>query len=270
MMGLFCIHLFVPLYIGASGMQAQQTAVETIAHNLANMGTTGYKRRRSANQDLLYVQRRRVGSTTSAGGDIVPTGMDVGLGVKAVGIYPILEQGAPSQTYHPYHLAIQGNGYFQVLMNDGSIAYTRDGTFDLNATGVIVNRDGLVLQPGITIPQNQASVTINGIGQVIVEIDGQVPLQTAGQITLANFINPSGLQAIGDNLLKETPSSGPPIVGNPGDVGFGTLLQRHVEGSNVNPVSEITNLIMAHRVYEMNAKVIQTSDKMLDVMNQLR
>jgi flagellar basal-body rod protein FlgG len=270
MIGLFCIHLFMPLYIGASGMQAQQSAVETIANNLANMGTTGYKRRRTANQDLLYIQRRRVGSLTSVGGDVVPTGMEIGLGVKTVGIYTVNEQGSPTQTSHPYHLAIQGNGYFQLLMPDGSISYTRDGTFDLSPNGVIVSRDGLVVQPGITIPQNTINITINTIGQVIAQIDGQIPLQTVGQLSLASFINGNGLQSVGDNLLRESPSSGAPIVGNPGDPGFGTLLQNYIEASNVNPVTEITNLITAQRAYEMNAKIIQTSDKMMDTMNQLR
>lgn len=262
--------LFLPLYISATGMQAQQTQVETIAHNLANMNTTGYKRRRAANQDLLYIQRRQVGSQSSNDSTTLPTGMDIGLGVKTVGVYSVNEQGVPLQSNHTYHLTIQGNGFFQVLMPDGTIQYTRDGTFDLNSQGIIVTRDGLIVQPGITIPTNTLNVTINSTGQVIVQIDGQIPLQTVGQINLATFINPNGLRQVGDNLLQETPSSGAPIVGNPGDVGFGTLLQGYLETSNVNPVTEITNLITAQRGYELNSKVIQASDQMLASMVQLR
>lgn len=264
-----CLSLFVPLYIGASGMQAQQNAVETIAHNLANMNTTGYKRRRVAQQDLLYVKRREVGSVTStAAGTIDPSGNEVGLGVKTVGTYVINEQGVPLQTTHPYHLCIEGPGYFQIQMPDGSIAYTRDGSFDLNATSTIVTRDGLTVLPGITIPQNTLSVTINAEGEVMAKIDGQVALQNIGQFEIVTFPNNNGLNSIGNNLLLESPASGSPIVGAPKSPGFGGVLQSYIEGSNVNPVSEITDLISAQRAYEMNSKIIQAADQMMTTMSQ--
>jgi flagellar basal-body rod protein FlgG len=264
------ILFFVPLYIAASGMQSQQNNVEAIAHNLANMSTTGYKRRRVSQQDLLYIRRRSPGSTTSNAGTLAPSGLEVGLGVKSVGTYKVLEQGVPTQTFNPYHLTIQGEGYFQVQRADGSIAYTRDGSFGLSPERVIVNKDGLTVQPGITIPQNALGVNINEQGEVFARIDGTVGEQRVGQIELATFPNPGGLEDIGDNLALETPASGTPLLGTPGGSGYGTLLQSYLEGSNVNPVSEITGLIMSQRAYEMNTKVIQAADQMLSSIGQMR
>ncbi|MFM2045327.1 MAG: flagellar basal-body rod protein FlgG [Pseudomonadota bacterium] len=258
------------LNIGATGMLAQQLNVETISNNIANMTTTGFKRQRAEFQDLLYQNMRRVGSASSDAGTIVPAGVQVGAGVKAAAVYRINEQGNITPTGNVLDVAINGQGYFQVELPNGQTAYSRAGSFQLNAEGTIVTADGYTVQPGITIPQNAVDITINPNGEVLVKLDGQVEPQNVGQLQLAVFANPVGLEAIGDNLLLETPASGQAIAGNPGEPGIGRLMQQALETSNVNIVSEITNLITAQRAYEMNSRVISTTDQMMQAVNQLR
>ena len=258
------------LDIAGTGMQAQSTNVEVISNNIANMTTTGFKRRRTEFQDLIYQNLRRVGSNSSDAGSVVPAGAQVGLGVKTAAIYRISEQGNLQQTSNSFDLAIRGNGYFQVTLPSGDTAYTRDGTFSLSPQGEIVTSDGLVVQPGITIPTNATGVTINSAGQVQATIGGQTAPSTVGQLQLATFPNEAGLDAQGDNLMLQTSASGNPVSGAPSSPGFGSVLQGFVETSNVNVVSEITNLITAQRAYEMNSKVITTSDQMLSTLTNLR
>ena len=258
------------LDIAGTGMQAQQTNVETISNNIANMTTTGFKRRRAEFQDLIYQDLRRVGSNSSDSGTIVPSGAQVGLGVKTAAIYRINEQGNLQQTSNSLDLAIQGNGYLQVTLPSGDTAYTRDGTLALAADGTIVTADGYSVAPGITVPTNAQSITINASGQVQVTLAGQTAAQTVGQIQLATFPNEAGLDAQGDNLLLQTAASGNPTTGNPGVSGFGSVMQGYIESSNVNVVTEITNLITAQRAYEMNSKVITASDDMLQTLTNLK
>jgi flagellar basal-body rod protein FlgG len=258
------------LDIAATGMQAQQTNVEVISNNLANMTTTGFKRQRAEFQDLIYQNLRRVGSSSSDTGSIVPSGAQVGLGVKTAAIYRIGEQGNLQQTSNTLDLAIQGNGYFQITLPSGETAYTRDGTFGLSASGTIVTADGYIVQPGIQVPTTATGITINTAGQVQATIAGQTAPQTVGQLQLAIFPNDAGLEAQGDNSYLQTAASGQPVTGNPAATGFGTVMQGFIETSNVNVVTEITNLITAQRAYEMNSKVITTSDDMLSTLTNLR
>src|ERR1700753_4018117 len=258
------------LDIAGTGMQAQQTNVEVISNNMANMTTTGFKRRRREFQDLIYQNMRRVGSNSSDTGTLVPSGAQVGLGVKTAAIYRINEQGNLQQTSNTLDMAIQGNGYFQVTLPSGDTAYTRDGTFGLAADGTIVTADGYVVQPGVQIPSNATAVTVNQSGQVQVSLDGQTAPSTVGQLQLAVFPNDAGLDAQGDNLFLQSAASGNPATGTPGSPGFGTVLQGFVEASNVNVVTEISTLITAQRAYEMNSKVITTADEMLSTLTNLR
>jgi flagellar basal-body rod protein FlgG len=258
------------LGIAATGMIAQQRNVEVISNNLANINTTAFMRRRPEFHDLLYQNLRRVGSTSADAGNIVPTGVQIGLGSKLAAVYRIHTQGNLSATDNPFDLAIQGKGYFQVELPSGDIGYTRDGTFQLNAAGQIVTHDGLLVQPGIAVPEDALDVTINASGEVLAKVEGQVELQNVGQLEVATFPNEAGLEAMGDNLLLETPASGAPIVSTPQQPGFGGILQGFLETSNVNAVEEITNLISAQRAYEMNSKVIQTSDEMMATLSNTR
>ena len=258
------------LDIAGTGMQAQQTNVEVISNNIANMTTTGFKRQRPEFQDLIYQNLRRVGSNSSDSGSIVPSGAQVGLGVRTAAIYRINEQGNLQQTSNTLDMAVQGNGYFQVTLPSGETAYTRDGTFGLGADGTIVTADGYVVQPGIQIPSNATGVTVNQSGQVQVTLSGQTTPTTVGQLQLAVFPNDAGLEAQGGNHYLQTAASGQPVTGNPGSPGFGSVMQGFIETSNVNVVSEITNLITAQRAYEMNSKVITTSDDMLSTLTNLR
>jgi flagellar basal-body rod protein FlgG len=258
------------LDIAGTGMQAQQTNVEVISNNIANMTTTGFKRRRAEFQDLIYQNLRRVGSSSSDTGTVVPSGAQVGLGVKTAAIYRIDEQGNLQQTSNSLDMAVQGNGLFQVTLPSGETAYTRDGTVGLAADGTIVTADGYTVQPGIQVPSNATAVTVNTAGQVQVTLSGQTAPQTVGQIQLAVFPNDAGLDAQGDNLYLQTAASGQPVTGNPATPGFGTVMQGFIETSNVNVVTEITNLITAQRAYEMNSRVITTSDQMLSTLTNLR
>ena len=258
------------LGIAATGMLAQQRNVEVISNNLANMNTTGFMRRRTEFQDLLYQNLRRVGSTSSDAGDVVPTGVQIGLGVKLAGVYRIHAQGNLAATDNPFDLAIQGKGFFQIQMPDGELAYTRDGTFQLNDQGQIVTHDGYLVQPTIAIPEDAVDITINQSGEVLVKQQGQVDLQNVGQLELAIFPNEAGLEAVGGNLFRETAGSGAALTGVPQTPGFGSVLQGFLETSNVNAVEEITNLISAQRAYEMNSKVIQAADEMLATISNVR
>jgi len=258
------------LSTAATGMQAQQLNVEVISNNIANMNTTGFKRQRAEFQDLLYTSIERMGVTSSDNGTIVPTGVQVGTGVKAGSVYRITEQGNVNQTGNGYDLALQGEGYFVIQLPDGTNAYTRAGNFSVGPDGQVVTEDGFIVSPGIAVPEEAVEVTINAVGTVQAKLAGQVEYQDLGQIDLARFINPPGLDAIGDNLFLESPASGPANLGTPGAVGFGTVLQGFLENSNVNAVNEISALILAQRAYEMNSKVITTSDEMLGVTSQLR
>ena len=258
------------LDIAATGMLAQQRNVEVVSNNLANMNTTAYMRRRPEFHDLLYQNLRRVGSQTSDAGDIVPTGVQIGLGVKLAAVYRVHEQGNLSSTDNTLDIAIQGDGFFAVTLPSGETAYTRDGGFQRNQNGEIVTHDGYPLADGITIPANAIDVSISASGLVEVKIENQTALTQVGQIQLATFQNEAGLEAIGDNLFIETPSSGAATTGNAGAVGFGNILQGFLETSNVNAVEEISNLISAQRAYEMNSKVIQTSDEMMGSLSNLR
>ncbi len=258
------------LDIGATGMLAQQLNVDVISNNIANMTTTGYKRQRAAFADLIYQNIDRPGSTSSDSGTTVPAGLQLGLGVRAGSVYRMHSQGALRITENPLDLAITGEGFFQIELPSGDTAYTRDGTFQINENGELVTVQGYLVDPGITIPQDAIDIDINQQGEVLVSLPGQVAVSNVGQIQLANFINPTGLEAVGDNLFLETEASGTPITGNPGQDEFGSLRQGAVEQSNVNVVEEITDLISAQRAYEMNSSIISTSDEMLQTITQLR
>ena len=258
------------LSIAATGMLAQQLNVEVVSNNIANINTTGFKRQRAEFQDLLYQNLRRVGSASSDAGTVVPSGIQIGVGVKTASVYRITEQGDLTVTENSLDMAIQGKGYFRVELPDGTTGYTRAGSFQLSAEGEIVTADGYRLLPGIAIDPQATAVSINASGEVIVKIAGQVAPQTVGQIDLATFANEAGLEAIGDNIYLETAASGDPTTGVAGSAGFGMIRQGFLETSNVNVVAELTNLITAQRAYEMNSKVIQTSDEMLGTLTQLR
>lgn len=258
------------LHIAATGMLAQQTNVEVTSNNLANMTTTGYKRRRAEFQDLIYQNLRRVGSQSSDTGSVLPSGAQVGLGVRTAAIYRISEQGNLQQTENRFDLAIRGNGFFQITLPSGEVAYSRDGTFALSPEGTLVTAEGYVVQPGITIPAAARDVTINTSGEVLARLDGQVAPQNVGQLQTAIFANEGGLEAVGDNLFLATPASGQPQAAAPGQPGHGTVMQGFIETSNVNTVQEITALITAQRAYEMNSRVITASDEMLSTLTRLK
>ena len=256
------------LDIAATGMQAQQTYVDVTSQNLANINTTAYKLQRPEFTDLLYQNQRSAGANSSDNGTIVPTGIQLGTGVRLAAIDRNTSQGTLEQTAAPLDMAIQGRGFFQVTMPDGSISYTRAGGFQVGPDGSIVTSDGFPLTPTITIPQNATSISIDQSGEVSATIPGQTTPSNQGQIQTVNFINEAGLQATGNNLFTETAASGSPIIGSPGLDGLGTILEGFLESSNVNPVTELTNLIKAQRVYEMNSKVVTKSDEMLQSLNQ--
>jgi flagellar basal-body rod protein FlgG len=257
------------LQIAATGMAAQELNVQVIANNIANLQTTGYKRQVAEFEDVLYDHIRRIGTQTSAQGNQLPVGVDLGSGVKTVGTPRLLTQGTLTQTSAPLDVAVQGDGFFKILLPDGTFAYTRDGSFQLDSQGRIVTAQGNVVQPGITIPQNSTSLTINAQGQVSVIPQGTTTPTTLGTLVLTRFINEPGLLPIGDNLFQQTPASGPPQDGTPGLDGLGSVQQGSLEQANVDAVTEITNLITAQRAYEMNSKVITASDQMLQTTNQL-
>lgn len=258
------------LSVAATGMMAQQLNVEVISNNIANMTTTGFKRRRPEFQDLLYQSQRRIGATTSSQGTVVPAGVQLGLGVKAAAVYRVHQQGDLVNTGNPLDLAIQGQGYFQVQTPDGETVYTRSGNFQLSPQGTIVTADGYTVAPGITVPANATEVSIDAQGNVTAKLQGQTALAALGQLQLASFVNEGGLEALGNNLLRETDASGQAQVAPPGTQGLGTVQQGYLESSNVNPVQEITALIAAQRAYDLNSKVITASDEMMTTITQLR
>ena len=251
-------------------MAAQQLNVEVISNNIANMNTVGYKKQRAEFEDLLYQDVERPGSQTSDTGTIAPTGIQIGAGVKAGSVYRITTQGSPTQTGNSLDVAIKGTGYFQVLMPDGTTSYTRAGNFSVNATGQLVTSDGYQVLPQITIPQGSTSITISATGQVQTTAAGATASTVVGQMQLASFFNEGGLEALGNNLYQETAASGSPTVGTPTVNGLGSLMEGYTEASNVDPVTEISALIVAQRAYEMNSKVITTADQMLSTANQLK
>jgi flagellar basal-body rod protein FlgG len=247
----------------ATGMMAQELNVEVIANNIANMRTTGYKRQRAEFQDMLYQHVTRIGTQTSTQGNILPVGVDVGSGVKTVGTPRIITQGSLTQTGGSLDVAVQGDGYFKIQLPDGTFAYTRDGSFQMDAQGRVVTAQGNLVMPGITIPQNSSALTINSQGQVSVIVQGNTNPTILGQLTLTSFLNEAGLLPVGDNLFQETPASGPPQDGLPATNGMGNLQQGNLEQANVEAVTEIADLIAAQRAYEMNSKVISATDQML-------
>jgi flagellar basal-body rod protein FlgG len=251
-------------------MQAQQLNVDVISHNIANMNTTGYKRQRAEFQDMLYQNMERPGATSASGGAILPLGVQIGVGVRADAVGRVTEQGGITTTSNPYDLAINGRGYLQVTLPSGQTAYTRAGNLALDADGQLVTTDGFAIEPNITIPPESVAVQITRDGIVEVTLSGETDPTQVGQLELAAFINPAGLEAIGDNLFLETPASGTPNVSQPGEPGFGTLIQGSLEISNVNAVEEISALIVAQRAYEMNSRVISAADEMMQAATQLR
>jgi len=243
--------------------------VQVIAGNIANMSTTGFKSQRAEFQDLIYEHVQRIGAQASDQGNILPVGIELGSGVKTVGTPRLMTQGTLSQTGNVLDVAVQGDGFFKIQMPDGTFSYTRDGSFKMDAQGRVVTSEGYVVQPGITIPQNSSGLTINNQGQVSVTLPNSTTSTLLGQLTLTRFINNAGLQGNGDNLYTATPASGTPQDGLPGIDGAGTLLQGSLEQSNVEAVTEISNLIAAQRAYEMNSKVITAADEMLQATSQL-
>lgn len=258
------------LNIAATGMLAQQLNVEVVSNNIANLNTTGFKRQRAEFQDLLYQSVSRVGAQTSAADTKRASGIQLGVGVRAGGVYRITEQGSLSETSNKLDLAIDGRGYFRVQLPTGGDAYTRAGSFQLSDQGEIVTAEGYRIMPGITIPNNTVDIAISEAGLVQVKLDGQIAAQTVGQLELTTFLNENGLESIGSNMLLESPASGAPLISVPGEPGYGRIRQGFVEASNVNPVTEITALITAQRAYEMNSRVIKTADEMLNTTTQIR
>lgn len=254
------------LWIAKTGLDAQNTRMSVISNNLANVNTTGFKRDRAVFQDLIYQNYRQAGANNTQD-NLLPSGLNIGTGVRVAATEKLHLQGNLQQTENALDVAVQGRGFMQVLMPDGTIAYTRDGSMQLNAQGQVVTANGYLIEPALAIPENAQSITIGNDGTVSVQIQGQpIPTQV-GQITLADFINPTGLQPVGDNLFRETASSGAPQVGTPGLNGIGMLQQGYLESSNVNTVEELVGMIEAQRSYEMNSKAIATTDGMLSFLN---
>ncbi len=254
------------LAIAATGMNAQQTNLEVIANNIANINTTGFKRARAEFSDLLYQTERAAGVPNRANQAVVPEGAIIGLGVKTAAVRNLHLQGGLVSTGNSFDLALIGRGWFQIEAADGSTLYTRAGAFNTNAEGQLVTLDGYTVVPGINVPQDATEVTVSKSGQVYATVGGQQ--QELGQITLANFVNEAGLEPLGENLFRETAASGPANVGAPDEAGFAYIQQNYLEASNVDPVKEITDLISAQRAYEMNSKIIQAADEMAAVVSK--
>jgi flagellar basal-body rod protein FlgG len=246
------------LSIAATGMNAQQLNLEVIANNIANINTTGYKRARAEFSDLLYQTERAQGVPNRAN----PEGANIGLGVQTSAVRNLHLQGSLVSTGNDLDMALIGRGWFQIETPDGETAYTRAGAFNTNADGQLVTIDGYTVVPEITVPQNASEITVSSSGQVTVRIGNDTIPQEIGQLTIANFVNEAGLEPQGDNLFKQTPASGEPVIGTPADPGYAQIKQKYLEASNVDPVKEITDLISAQRAYEMNSKIIQAADEM--------
>jgi len=258
------------LYIASTGMAAQETNVNVISNNIANMRTTGYKRQRAEFQDLLYQEYRRAGSTTSDSGTQLPVGIEVGSGVRIAATPRVMSQGSVVASDKDLDLAIQGEGYFQITKPDGSTAYTRDGSFERDGTGKLTTVDGYEVQPGITIPDNANSISVSPDGIVSALVGTDTTPTQLGQLQLARFVNKGGLASAGNNMFTETPASGPAQQGVPNADGMGNVMQSYLEDSNVNAVTEISDLIAAQRAYEMNARVVTGADEMLQTTSQMR
>lgn len=258
------------LMIAATGMSAQQMRVEVISNNLANMNTTGYNPRRADFADLHYQQVTRAGTISASDGSVVPAGVQLGLGVRPAAVSVNIAQGSLSQTGGDLDIAIEGEGYLEVELPSGQSAYTRDGALNRTGDGLIVTADGYTVAPGITVPDDARSISINAQGEVYAYFGDRVEAELLGQFNLVDFSNPRGLEAMGANLFLETAASGAPIVGQPGEDGLGTLRQGYLEDSSVDAVREITDLIEAQRGYELNAKVITAADQMLGATTQIR
>jgi flagellar basal-body rod protein FlgG len=256
------------LAIAATGMNAQQLNVEVIANNISNVNTTAFKGARAEFTDLLYQAERLQGVPNQAGESLIPEGAMLGLGVRTAAIRNLHRQGPLTNTTNQLDLAINGRGWFQVNSPNGETIYTRAGSFNKNGNGQLVTMDGYTIDPAIIIPPNAVDVSINESGQVFAKVDGQAVPQNVGQLTIANFANDSGLEPLGNNFYRETPASGAPVVGAASDPGFGKIHQGYLEGSNVDPVKEITNLISAQRAFEMNSKVIQAADDMAGTVSK--
>ena len=256
------------LYIAKTGLDAQQTQLDVVSNNLANVGTTGFKRSRAVFEDLMYQNMRQVGGQTSDQTRL-PSGLQLGTGVHVVATERLHSQGNLTKTDNPKDVAINGGGFFQVQMPDGTTSYTRDGSFQTNAEGQLVTASGFQVQPQITIPANATSMTIARDGTVTVTQAGATATTQVGQLQLATFLNPTGLQSMGENLYSETDASGAPNTVTPGVEGAGMLTQGYVEASNVNVVEELVNMITTQRAYEINSKAVQTSDQMLAKLAQL-
>jgi flagellar basal-body rod protein FlgG len=256
------------LWISKTGMEAQQTQLDTIAHNLANVSTNGFKREHVVFEDLIYQNLRQAGANSSEQTQL-PTGLQVGLGTHAIATSRNFSQGNLQQTTNNLDVAVKGQGFFQIQLPDGTTAYTRDGSFQVDSNGQLVTNNGYTVQPGITIPAQAQSITIAPDGTVSVTLPGQATAQSVGQLQLATFVNPAGLEPKGGNLFAETTASGTPNTSAPGSNGTGTLQQGFVETSNVNVVEELVSMIQTQRAYEMNSKAIQTSDQMLQRLGQL-
>lgn len=255
------------LWVAKTGLSAQDTNLTTISNNLANVSTTGFKRDRAEFQDLLYQIKRQPGAQSTQDSEL-PSGLQLGTGVRIVGTQKNFNAGSLQTTEQPLDLAIDGRGFFQILQPDGTTSYTRDGTFHLDSDGQIVNASGFALEPAIVIPNDAQTFTVGRDGTVSVTVAGNPAAQVIGNLQTADFINPAGLQAVGSNLFLETAASGAPQVGTPGLAGFGTTLQNTLETSNVSTVEEMVNMITTQRAYEMNSKVISTADQMLSFVTQ--
>ena len=256
------------LWISKTGMEAQQMQLDVISNNLANVSTNGFKKAHAVFEDLMYQNLRQVGSNT-AEQSTLPTGLQVGLGVRTVATSRSFAQGSMQQTSNNLDVAVQGNGFFQVTMPDGTTGYTRDGSFQLDSQGRMVNANGLLVQGGITVPANATNLSVAANGTVTASIPGTTSPQSIGTITLASFVNPAGLEPKGQNLFQESAASGQPNAGTAGSNGLGSIMQGFVETSNVNVVQELVSMIQTQRAYEMNSKAIQTSDQMLQKLAQL-
>ena len=256
------------LWISKTGMEAQQTQLDVISNNLANVSTNGFKRANAVFEDLMYQNLRQVGSNSTEQSQL-PTGLQVGLGVRTVATARSFAQGSMQQSGNSLDVAVKGNGFFQVTMPDGTIGYTRDGSFQLDSQGRLVTSAGLPIANGITIPATAQSVSISADGVVTATIPGNTAPQPMGTIALANFVNPAGLEPKGGNLYAKTAASGQPATGTPGANGLGTVMQGFVETSNVNIVQELVNMIQTQRAYEMNSKAVQTTDQMLQKLSQI-
>ncbi len=255
------------LRIASTGLDAQQTKMSVISNNLANVSTTGFKRDRAVFEDLMYQNMRQSGANTTQDSTL-PSGLNIGTGVNVIATHKLFNQGELSQTKNQFDLAITGQGFFQVTHPDGSIVYTRDGEFSVNADGDMVTSNGYLLEPAINVPADATSISIGTDGVVSVVLANEATSTQIGQIDLANFINPAGLQPIGENFFRETTSSGAPAVGNPTTDSLGSVMQGYLESSNVNVVEELVNMIETQRAYEVNSKAISSADQMLSYVNQ--